>query len=78
MAPPLVDGKQGMGPSKMDLLTQGVTLAMIDALRQYAQEARAGSFTDRELSGLLARNGGSMVRALGHLQTLAERRQGIA
>lgn len=66
-----------MALSKIDSLAQGVTLAMVAALKQYAQEAQAGSFSDTELNDLLARYRGSMVKALGHLQTQGERRRGI-
>lgn len=67
-----------MALSKLQMLTQGVTLAMVAALRQYAQEAQAGTFTDRELLDLLARFGGSMVEALGYLRALGEQRQALA
>lgn len=64
-----------MALSKLELLTQGVTLAMIRALKEYAQEQQAGTFTDPQLHELLARYGGSMVLALGYLQTLGDHRR---
>lgn len=67
-----------MAPSKLEILTQGVTLAMIRALKEYAQEAQAGTFTDQELSALLSRYGGSMVRALDYLSSLGAQRQALA
>jgi hypothetical protein len=66
-----------MALSKIDSLAQGVTLAMVAALKEYAQEAQAGSFSDGELFDLLARYGGSMVLALAYLQAQGERRRGI-
>lgn len=69
---------KGMGSSKLQMLAQGVTLAMVAALAQYAQETQAGTFTDSELHDLLARFGGSMVQALGYLSSLGEQRQAQA
>lgn len=67
-----------MALSKLDSIAQGVTLAMVAALKEYAQEAQAGSFSDTELNDLLARHGGSMVLALGYLQSQGERRRGLS
>lgn len=67
-----------MALDTLQLLTHGVTVAMVKALGQYAQESHAGTFTDSELHGLLARFGGSMVKAIDYLTSLgaAKRRQG--
>lgn len=67
-----------MAPSKLEILTQGVTLAMVAAMRQYAQEAQAGPFTDSQLHDLLSRYGGSMVKALEYLASLGAERQAQA
>lgn len=66
-----------MAPSKLEILTLGVTLAMVAALKEYAQEAQAGTFTDQELSALLSRCGGSMVAALDYLSSLGNERQSL-
>jgi hypothetical protein len=65
-----------MALSKLDSIAQGVTLAMVAALKQYAQDTQAGSFSDTELTDLLAQHSGSMVLALAYLQAQGERRRG--
>lgn len=64
-----------MSFSTVQMVAQGATLAMIQALGQYAREANAGIFTDVELSDLLARFGGSMVQALDFLSSQADQSQ---
>lgn len=64
-----------MSYSKLEILTQGVTLDMVRALKDYANEAQAGAFTDSEIHALLARYGGSMVQVLTFLQNLGDSRR---
>lgn len=57
--------------SKLEQISLATTLAMVEGIKQHAQECYAATYTDGEVSDILASHGGNMITALAHLERLA-------
>lgn len=57
--------------SKIQQLALSSTVDILKGLKQFALEQCAASYSDSELLNILAQYGGSMVKAISHLQTVA-------
>lgn len=67
----LLLARQGMSLSKLEQISLATTLAMVAGLKQYALDRYAASYSDAQVSEILASHDGSMIQALAHLDALA-------